>query len=88
MLIRYFAFRPLLPCNRSVTVPSCCWPIAASSIHVTKPPKPSSKLVDGQRSLGDIIDLALDRYETSRTTLEEDFTAIALELVQEGILQA
>ena len=46
------------------------------------------KLVDGQRSLGEIIDVALERYETSRATLEEDFTAIALELVQEGVLQA
>lgn len=46
------------------------------------------QLVDGRRTLAEIIDRALEEFEVDRPTLERDFFAIASELVQEGILTA
>ena len=43
-------------------------------------------LVDGKRSLDDVIDLALEEYETDRATLEADYLQLASKLVGEGIL--
>ena len=45
------------------------------------------KLVDGRRTLKEIIDCALDEYDADRATLEGDFKSLAAEFVSEGILQ-
>lgn len=44
-------------------------------------------LVDGQRTLADIVDIAADEYDASRSVIETDFLAMASELVEEGILK-
>ncbi|CDX26491.1 conserved hypothetical protein [Mesorhizobium sp. ORS 3324] len=42
--------------------------------------------VDGARSLDQIVDLLSDEFEVDKATLGEDMTALAAELVAEGIL--
>jgi hypothetical protein len=51
-----------------------------------EPTEAMLKLVNGQRKLGEIIDLALQEFEIDRATLEHDFLSIAADLVKEGIL--
>ncbi|MDX8510761.1 PqqD family protein [Mesorhizobium captivum] len=42
--------------------------------------------VDGARNLDQIVDLLSDEFEVDKATLGEDMTALAAELVAEGIL--
>lgn len=42
--------------------------------------------VDGTRNLDQIVDLLSDEFEVDKATLGEDMTALAAELVAEGIL--
>ncbi|TPN89747.1 PqqD family protein [Mesorhizobium sp. CU2] len=42
--------------------------------------------VDGARSLDEIVGLLSDEFEIDKATLDEDMTALAVELVAEGIL--
>ena len=42
--------------------------------------------VDGQRSLGEIIDLLAQEYEAERDVLEADFAELAESLKQEGVI--
>ncbi|MBZ9987487.1 PqqD family protein [Mesorhizobium sp. BH1-1-5] len=42
--------------------------------------------VDGARNLDQIVDLLSDEFEVDKATLDEDMTALAAELVAEGIL--
>ncbi|KUM23430.1 hypothetical protein AU467_08630 [Mesorhizobium loti] len=42
--------------------------------------------VDGARNLDQIVDLLSDEFEVDKATLGEDMTALAVELVAEGIL--
>jgi len=42
--------------------------------------------VDGARSLDQIVGLLSDEFEVDRATLDQDMTALAAELVTEGIL--
>ncbi|MDX8492181.1 PqqD family protein [Mesorhizobium sp. VK22B] len=42
--------------------------------------------VDGARNLDQIVDLLSDEFEVDKATLGEDMTALASELVAEGIL--
>ncbi|RRI01167.1 PqqD family protein [Mesorhizobium tamadayense] len=42
--------------------------------------------VDGARSLDQIVDLLSDEFEVDKATLGDDMTALAAELVAEGIL--
>ncbi|RWB23196.1 MAG: PqqD family protein [Mesorhizobium sp.] len=42
--------------------------------------------VDGTRNLDQIVDLLSDEFEVDKATLGDDMTALAAELVAEGIL--
>ncbi len=42
--------------------------------------------VDGQRSLGEVVDLLAAEFEVDRVTLDDDMTALAAELIAERIL--
>ncbi|RUU05591.1 PqqD family protein [Mesorhizobium sp. USDA-HM6] len=42
--------------------------------------------VDGARNLDQIVDLLSDEFEVDKATLGDDMTALAAELVAEGIL--
>lgn len=42
--------------------------------------------VDGKRSLGEIIDLLAQEYEVERDVLEADFSELAENLKQEGVI--
>lgn len=42
--------------------------------------------IDGKRSLGEIIDLLAQEYEVERDVLEADFSELAENLKQEGVI--
>ena len=45
------------------------------------------QMLDGQQTLGDIIDVLAEEYAATRDELEADILGFAIELVRRGILQ-
>lgn len=43
-------------------------------------------LADGQRTLGEIVDRLVERYDVPRATLLADLTAVASKLLGEGLM--